>query len=86
MFVWVGLVECVGYCLVDFFGGQWQCVVIVCVLVGELVLIFVDELIGNFDVSIVKEVLELFFIFNCECQVILVVVIYDFSLVVCFGC
>lgn len=52
-----GLFKC---CLCEFFGGQWQCVVMGCVIVCELVVFLFDELFFNFDVKLcVQMCLEL---------------------------
>lgn len=73
----VGLDYCVNYCLFEFFGGECQCVVIVCVLVNNLCLVLVDEFIGNFDVCNVDSIFQLFGELNCLQGIVFLVVIYD---------
>lgn len=93
--VWVcvfELLEMVGFILVEqfvvkllyqFFGGQWQCVVIVCVFVSDLQVFIVDELVLMFDVLFCVGVFVLLEDL-CECWGIsMFYIMYDL-LSVCF--
>lgn len=77
----VGIDECqqVKY-LVYFFGGQQQCVFIVCVLVMELEVLLFDELIFVLDLELVGEVLCIMQQLVEEGK-IMVVVIYEMGFV-----
>lgn len=72
------------YCLVQFFGGEWQCVVIVWVLINQLSLLFCDEFIGNFDFKMVEVVVDLFFDLQVWECCMMIVVMYSEEFVECF--
>lgn len=82
----VGFEYCSYYCLLEFFGGECQWVVIVCVLVNKLWLVLVDELIGNFDVCNVDSIFQLLGELNVVQCIVFLVVIYDLQLVKCMSC
>lgn len=86
LFEQLGFGRCLYYLLVQFFGGEQQWVVLVWVFNGCLVILFVDEFIGNFDCQIGDKIVDLLFLFNCEYGIILIFVIYDLLLVVCCDC
>lgn len=68
------------YKLGQFFGGQQQCVLIVCVLMNGGEVILVDELIGVFDMKFGEEVMVIFGELYVEGYII-IIVIYDMSVV-----
>lgn len=82
----VGLGYCLEYKFSELFGGECQCVVVVCVLVNWLVCVLGDEFIGNLDDKIVVIVFDLMLEFNCVYYISLVLVIYDCSLVCKLDC
>lgn len=66
------------YCkLVEFFGGQCQWVVLVCVIVCELNVFLMDELLFNFDVKLCVLICVQIKNFFYELVVIIIYVIYD---------
>lgn len=71
----------VGRFLYMFFGGQRQCVVIVCVLILNLIFIVVDELVLMFDVLICVEVFEFMKEFKEKIGVIYFYIMYDMLIV-----
>lgn len=81
---WVGICQ-VSQCLCDylyqFFGGECQCVMIVMVLLIWLELLIVDELIIVFDVFVQVQILFLLWEFQCEFNMGLLFIIYNFSIV-----
>lgn len=76
----VGFEGCVVSFFVSFFGGEKQCVLLVCVLVQELCLLIFDELINYFDLCYQLEFLCLL----CGFGLSILVSFYDFNLVVVF--
>lgn len=79
----VGLLDKVKNFFIQFFGGEQQCVGIVCVVVNKLVVLLVDELIGNFDEVFLEGILCLFEEFNCV-GVMVLMVMYDLGFI--FSC
>lgn len=77
----VGLVDKVDYMLSQFFGGQKQCVVIVCVLVLQLQIMLFDEVILVFDFELVEEVLEVMKCLVNEIDMIMLLVMYEMGFV-----
>lgn len=80
------LLECVGLFvyvnkfLVQFFGGQQQCVVIVCVLCMDFIVMLFDELIFVFDLEMINEVLDVMVELVNE-GMIMMVVMYEMGFV-----
>lgn len=84
---WFGCVEIVVDCIDDqfgvFFGGMCQCLQIVCNFVIVLCFVFMDELIGGFDVFVQVCFFDLLCGLVSDFGFLVVIVIYDF-VVVCF--
>lgn len=83
LLVCVGLSYCVQYCLVQFLGGEQQCVVFCWVLVNGLKLLLVDELMGNLDLVILDWVFDVLMMLVWEIGLVVLIVMYNFDLVVC---
>lgn len=79
---WVGLVDRVDVFLCQLFGGQQQCIVIVCVLVLQLKVLLFDEFIFVLDLELVVEVFSVIEELVCF-GIMLVIVIYELSFVCC---
>lgn len=79
----VGLEVYVQKYLVQLFGGQKQCVGIVCVLVICLQILLCDEVISVFDLQIIVLVLLLLLKINCEFGLIIVLIIYEMDVICC---
>lgn len=77
---WVVMLEKSEQGWLSFFGGEWQWVYIVCVLVQSLSEILLDELINYLDIYYQMQLMQLI----SELLVISIVVIYDFNYVVMF--
>lgn len=69
-----------GGCLL--FGGEFCCLVIVCVLLYDVLLMLLDEFIEGLDVIIESEMLELFV--DVMCEKIVLMVMYCLCGLVCF--
>lgn len=65
----------------EVFGGQCQWVVIVRVVIYKLLFILVDELMGNFDFKVLKDVMEMMQSLNQNDYVMVLMVIYDLVVV-----
>lgn len=57
--------------------------VVVWVVVNVLCILFLDELIGNFDLNIVNYVFDVLVVFVCVFGVVILFVIYNLELVGC---
>lgn len=68
--------------LYQFFGGQWQCVVIVRVLIFEFQVLLLDELMLVLDVLVQVEIFNLLVELQWEVKFIYLMVIYDFGVIV----
>lgn len=71
-------------CVDQFFGGQKQCVGIVCVLVQQFNIILVDEFVVSFDFVILEKIFELFCQVCKEDGIIVIVLLYQLEYVQCF--
>lgn len=77
----VGFSYCSYMCLVQLFGGEKQCVVVVCVFVKLLMLIFVDEFISVLDVENGQCVIDILYCYVWVYGVIVLCVSYDLCLI-----
>lgn len=57
----------------QFFGGELCCLVIVCVLLYDVLLVLLDEFIEGLDVIIESQIFELFVEMMCEKMVLMVI-------------
>lgn len=73
----VGFKNWMCYFFSQLLGGQKQWVVIVCVIVGCLDIILVDEFIGNLDSVMGNEIMDILLCFNELVGIIIVMVMYD---------
>lgn len=80
VFVFVGFDGKQKCMLYEFFGGEQQCVVIVCVFVNCLQVLFVDELIGNFDFVMLVDIMQLFVCINVG-GIMVLMVMYEVGFV-----
>lgn len=71
-------------CLVQFSGGQLQCVCLVCVLVVWLQLLIFDEVVLNFDLLLQVEIIVLLKCLQVQFDIVCLFIIYDLWLVECF--
>lgn len=71
--------------LYELFGGQQQCIVFVCVIVKESDVVFLDELLVNFDYKLCEEFWDQFFELFVGCGVVVVYVILEFEEVLLLG-
>lgn len=79
----VGLEVYVIKYLVQLFGGQKQCVGIVCVFVMCLQILLCDEVISVLDLQIIVFVLKLLGRINCELGLIIVLIMYEMDVICC---
>lgn len=74
--------KCMKMFLYEFFGGMCQCVMIVMVLLCWFWLLIVDELIIVLDVIVQVQIMMLLNEFKCEFNMVIIMIIYDFGVVV----
>lgn len=80
LFNCVGVVQQVNKFFVQFFGGQQQCVVIVCVFVMQFKVMLFDELISVLDFEMINEVFDVMVEFVQD-GMIMIVVMYEMGFV-----